>query len=105
MQKAKTGLFLAQISLKKFYAEGVQQQSPGLAAQRRHPGLYGPKTTSTPKGLHRILCNAFGVKAVVGGANPGCAARAWAMLCNRFAVDDSPNTSHSIRTRFAHFLT
>jgi hypothetical protein len=48
------------------------------------------KATSTPRALHRMLCNAVGVKESWIIANPGCAARVWALLCNAFGVKSKP---------------
>ncbi len=57
-----------------FYREAVTSQSPGSAAQPRHPGLE-VKVSIYPKGVaQRILCNAFSVKTFSHIVHPGCAA-------------------------------
>src|SRR5438552_6857704 len=44
--------------IEAFTPKGVESQSPGL---RSYPGLARPRGVFTPRGLHRRVCNPFGV--------------------------------------------
>jgi hypothetical protein len=68
------------------YAEGVTFQSPGSAAQPRHPGLTGETIPVYAEGVTQFGCNAFSVKLRDCIDNPGCATRPRAVEFNRFAV-------------------
>ena len=78
------------IDIRTLTPKALHSTAQGRAA---HPGFTAIPILDTPKGFHwgdaaaRFpLWNPCGVQGVLRGTNPGCAARPWAVLWNRFAV-------------------